>query len=673
MAKISLASVLSGFNLNKINENFAKIEDALNNSVMYRKNIVGEDNTLQTDLDANGKTFYNLPAPSADHHAARLKDVKNAIAGLAGVTANLINFSPNGYVLSTNVQGALEEIGSYTPVGTGGATRSNKSKFSDFLSVKDFGAKGDGTTDDTAAIQAAINSANVFATTIYFPPGAYKITSPLKTVLSGTRFLGSSRYGTYIITPAGSTFDMLRIAHQQTEVSHFIWRPSGNQYCIRVYAGRAHIHDNYALASANNLGVWLLLVDTDPDTGTFKPGAYVHSIHDNIVGDAGFAFESAIYDNSTQGITASLFSRNIILSNRPIQINIGGGNTYIGNLLQSSSGVAGSTVGVGLTFGTGVVGEKVFGNYIELFQAMIETKRTDATYQIFYAVGNHNDACATTVADAGAKNYVFEDAAGKVINYNGWTTGYSNTAWSITKSGKTSYAADANGNCFLGGPSSGTSHIINRNSSTEGTVILNFQYNGTSMGYMQDARGTPINGASAALSLNKNTTSGRSINAVGTVVTGGLDYAEYMYKSDTCGEVAKGQIVGITADEKITDKWIDAVAFAVKSTDPSYVGGDTWAYHLGAFPVDGTEEEQEEYRGKLEDARKTVDRIAFCGRVPANVLGASPGQYIIPVKDGEGIKGMAVTSPTFEEYMLAVGRVIAIEDDGRARIIVKVS
>ena len=54
-----------------------------------------------------------------------------------------------------------------------------------FLNVKDFGAVGDGTTDDTAAIQAAINACPVVATptgsgtvrvgTVFFPPGTYVV------------------------------------------------------------------------------------------------------------------------------------------------------------------------------------------------------------------------------------------------------------------------------------------------------------------------------------------------------------------------------------------------------------------------------------------------------------------------------------------------------------------
>ena len=73
-----------------------------------------------------------------------------------------------------------------TPVTTGaGGTkikRTFQQKFDDIASVKDFGAVGNGTTDDTAAVNRAIQ--NVLTSdltadarrTIYFPAGTYKIT-----------------------------------------------------------------------------------------------------------------------------------------------------------------------------------------------------------------------------------------------------------------------------------------------------------------------------------------------------------------------------------------------------------------------------------------------------------------------------------------------------------------
>jgi hypothetical protein len=215
-----------------------------------------------------------------------------------------------------------------------------------------------------------------------------------------------------------------------------------------------------------------------------------------------------------------------------------------------------------------------------------------------------------------------------------------------------------------------------------------------------------------ALNLAVNTGNGRSLNAAGTLNAGGADYAEYMAKSANCGTVAPGQIIGIAADGHLTDEWELAISFAVKSTSPCMVGGDTWAANLGARPQtpvaptvpvrqDGDTDaqwaqahaayrevqeefeaalsavlvEQQEFDEALETARQTVDRIAFAGQVPVNLQGATPGQFIVPVRAGDGITGLSIDEAdiTLAQYMRAIGRVIAIEDDGRARIIVKVA
>jgi hypothetical protein len=244
------------------------------------------------------------------------------------------------------------------------------------------------------------------------------------------------------------------------------------------------------------------------------------------------------------------------------------------------------------------------------------------------------------------------------------------------------FGADANGNCFLG-TSSGASHIINRPGSTESTVILSFQAAGTSIGYMQDARGTGINGANTLLALNKHSTTSRSINAAGTVNASGADYAEYMRKAQGCGVIAKGQIIGIDSNGEITDQWASSLTFATKSTAPSYVGGDGWfttprpeapTTEAGAEVLTQYEQDMSAWEAAHETARQCVDRIAFAGQVPVNVYGATPGQYIVPAQEGDGIKGISKNDSdmTISDYMRTIGRVIAIEPDGRARVIVKV-
>ena len=68
----------------------------------------------------------------------------------------------------------------YLTALSGGIARGAVSKLGDWVSVKDFGAVGDGITDDTAAINACISAVGSAPyQSIYFPPGTYKITAPL--------------------------------------------------------------------------------------------------------------------------------------------------------------------------------------------------------------------------------------------------------------------------------------------------------------------------------------------------------------------------------------------------------------------------------------------------------------------------------------------------------------
>ena len=60
--------------------------------------------------------------------------------------------------------------------GTGASTRTVQAKLRDFVSVKDFGAVGDGVTDDAAAIQAAFDSVSDGAS-VFFPSGIYVISA----------------------------------------------------------------------------------------------------------------------------------------------------------------------------------------------------------------------------------------------------------------------------------------------------------------------------------------------------------------------------------------------------------------------------------------------------------------------------------------------------------------
>src|SRR3954468_22340695 len=72
----------------------------------------------------------------------------------------------------------------WTATAPGAVARTVALKLNDQLSVRDFGATGDGTTDDTAAVQAALTGMITLGGTLWFPPGKYKITSGLTLDLS---------------------------------------------------------------------------------------------------------------------------------------------------------------------------------------------------------------------------------------------------------------------------------------------------------------------------------------------------------------------------------------------------------------------------------------------------------------------------------------------------------
>ena len=191
-------------------------------------------------------------------------------------------------------------------------------------------------------------------------------------------------------------------------------------------------------------------------------------------------------------------------------------------------------------------------------------------------------------------------------------------------------------------------------------------------------QGEGFNTNHGALHVGKHTGNSRSINAGGSINASGADYAEYMLKSDGCADIAKGEVCGVDADGKLTKTFSAAKSFVIKSTDPSYVGADTW--WTEKEPEKYTDEGKTEYTASFKDwdtrreaARANVDRVAFSGQVPVNITGSfSVGDYVYPQANGSNIECVAKTTPTFEEYQLCVGKIWTTMDDGRPLVAVKI-
>ena len=86
--------------------------------------------------------------------------------------------------LTTAIGTTDSSLVTYVPAGTGATQRTVQAKLRDVVSVKDFGAVGDGVTNDTAAIQAAITYAastinGAIGMEVFLPTGTYLISSKI--------------------------------------------------------------------------------------------------------------------------------------------------------------------------------------------------------------------------------------------------------------------------------------------------------------------------------------------------------------------------------------------------------------------------------------------------------------------------------------------------------------
>lgn len=90
--------------------------------------------------------------------------------------------------MSVSFSMPLAGAASFRQPGASTKGRTIADKLGEYVSAKDYGAVGDGTTDDTAAIEAAISEAN----TIFFPNGVYRTTRVIA-VPSNRRLIGQSR------------------------------------------------------------------------------------------------------------------------------------------------------------------------------------------------------------------------------------------------------------------------------------------------------------------------------------------------------------------------------------------------------------------------------------------------------------------------------------------------
>lgn len=135
---------------------------------------------------------------------------------LTGATLTLSEAPASGAnirVLMLGVAGPVQSAStlSFSQSGAGAVQRTVESKLKDVVSVKDFGAVGNGVADDTAAIQAAIASVSAAGRgTVFLPAGIYLVSNTISITASNVFIRGDGMWNTIITRNSTAFSDTIR-------------------------------------------------------------------------------------------------------------------------------------------------------------------------------------------------------------------------------------------------------------------------------------------------------------------------------------------------------------------------------------------------------------------------------------------------------------------------------
>jgi len=196
-------------------------------STAYADTFTGNGSTVNWTLTRNPGTLYNL-----DISTNGVTQVPTADYTLSGTTLTTTSAAPLGSVILVKYKEGLPNTSGdsqdfrYLPAGTGAVATTVQAQLRrNFVTPENFGAVGDGVTDDTAAIQRAIDSFTISGQIdggqIYLP-GNYAISDTLTIYNSSMDFYGQG-FG----------------AQQGSAKTYIKWIGTASGPMIRVQSSRA--------------------------------------------------------------------------------------------------------------------------------------------------------------------------------------------------------------------------------------------------------------------------------------------------------------------------------------------------------------------------------------------------------------------------------------------------
>lgn len=316
MAKLTLNTIGSRYgSIDALNDNFDAIEAALENTLSRDGT---SPNTMLSNVDMNSKRVINLAdgtnntdavtvrqltqalQETANGQVVTVKERATASSGQTVFTLGAISYSPGSNNLSVYIDGvrqypgesytetsssvvtfssglnvgaevlfvvneAITELSAdasnvtYTPTGTGASITTVQSKLRESVSVKDFGALGDGVTDDSVAFQNAINTGKQ----VFVPAGTYLVDdlTPLTSngylnmfgVQGRSELKGTGTRAQYGIVATGVTSNSGLLILDGLTFNNY-------QYCIHYVEAFTYNHEAYitnCIFKESSIGVGL--------------------------------------------------------------------------------------------------------------------------------------------------------------------------------------------------------------------------------------------------------------------------------------------------------------------------------------------------------------------------------------------------------------------------------
>lgn len=291
--------------------------------------------------------------------------------------SKFLSFNASGLPVATVGVDASLDI--FMPAGAGTVPRSVNDKLRDIVSIKDFGALGDGIADDTAAFNAAIayanakggdDRANIPGSTIFIPEGRYRITSALSPVtVSSVMFVGASRASavllisssTNVFTFGDSTRTRGVVGGGVSNVKvEYVGGPTGSATVFNVDYAFSLLFENIML---ENIGRLARLGQTSL---RIAGGAVFRNITGS-VGNSGFPVWELNYGAGLMVSDCGLFVRGVLAPTNPASMTTVAGTTVFKcdtgfwDTVQVSNCIFERfDVGLGISAGNGMVYQNFF-------------------------------------------------------------------------------------------------------------------------------------------------------------------------------------------------------------------------------------------------------------------------------------------------------------------------